>query len=449
MMKKRGLALLLVLILTMTSSLVFAQTDNTIVRIDSTNVEFDDEEFGKPFIDENDRTLVPFRAALEAFGAEVDWDQATRTAKAVKGDITVEVPIGEAYIVKNGEEIENDTIAVIKDDRTYLPIRAIMEAFGADVQWDRNLRTVVITSEPIDAKANVLAANEKTYEWENYDMKILMNMSIVVPEEGSADIQMVMNATVFNSPIMKLGTDALMIMEVEGMQIPIPMMEMYMVAEDNKMISYTGNLDPSTGELIWIVQEIEDDSLAELLDPNNEEIKELNKQSIKDVKYLGNYSIEGKDLEKYEVTISFEGFDAIFKQSMAMVSGILTDEDIQMSLDLLANLDDITYIMYVDQASGEFAKMEMDLTSLMNSIFEQIPSMMGIGTELPEGLTEEDLVEQLKAMKIEVDMVAEYLNINSAEDFEIPEEALNGMSMEEYELYIEELLKPLKEEATE
>lgn len=446
MMKKRGFVLLLVLILTMTSSIVFAQED-TIVRIDSTNVEFD-EEFGTPFIDENDRTLVPFRAALEAFGAEVDWDQATRTAKAVKGDITVEVPIGEAYIVKNGEEIENDTVAIIKNDRTYLPIRAIMEAFGADVQWDRNLRTVVITSEPIDAKANVLEANEKQYEWENYDMKILMNMSIAVPEEGDMDIQMVMNATAFNSP-MKLSSDALMIMEVEGMQIPIPIMEMYMVAEDNKMISYTGNLDQNTGKLIWIVQEIEDDSLAELLDPDNEEIKELNRQSVKDVKYLGNYSIAGKDLEKYEVTITFEGFDAIFKQSMAMVSDILTDEDLQMSLDLLTNLDDITYIMYVDQESGEIAKMEMDLTSLMDSLFEQIPSMLGLGTELPEGLTEEDLVEQLKAIKIEADMIAEYLNINNAEDFEIPEEALNGMSMEEYELYLEELLEALKEEATE
>lgn len=446
MMKKRGFVLLLVLILTMTSSIVFAQED-TIVRIDSTNVEFD-EEFGTPFIDENDRTLVPFRAALEAFGAEVDWDQATRTAKAVKGDITVEVPIGEAYIVKNGEEIENDTVAIIKNDRTYLPIRAIMEAFGADVQWDRNLRTVVITSEPIDAKANVLEANEKQYEWENYDMKILMNMSIAVPEEGDMDIQMVMNATAFNSP-MKLSSDALMIMEVEGMQIPIPIMEMYMVAEDNKMISYTGNLDQNTGKLIWIVQEIEDDSLAELLDPDNEEIKELNRQSVKDVKYLGNYSIAGKDLEKYEVTITFEGFDAIFKQSMAMVSDILTDEDLQMSLDLLTNLDDITYIMYVDQESGEIAKMEMDLTSLMDSLFEQIPSMLGLGTELPEGLTEEDLVEQLKAIKIEANMIAEYLNINNAEDFEIPEEALNGMSMEEYELYLEELLEALKEEATE
>ena len=56
-MKKKGLILCLVLILTMITSAVYAEGE-IIVRIDSTNVEFNDE-IGRPFIDENNRTLVP------------------------------------------------------------------------------------------------------------------------------------------------------------------------------------------------------------------------------------------------------------------------------------------------------------------------------------------------------------------------------------------------------
>ncbi|MCL1982816.1 MAG: stalk domain-containing protein, partial [Clostridiales bacterium] len=33
----------------------------------------------QPFIDENSRTQVPFRIVLEAFGADVDWDSGTKT----------------------------------------------------------------------------------------------------------------------------------------------------------------------------------------------------------------------------------------------------------------------------------------------------------------------------------------------------------------------------------
>ena len=48
---------------------------------------------------------------------------------------------------KNGEKILNDTIAVIKGNRTYLPIRIVLEAFDASVNWDKDNETVIITSQ--------------------------------------------------------------------------------------------------------------------------------------------------------------------------------------------------------------------------------------------------------------------------------------------------------------
>jgi len=105
------------------------------------------EEYGFPFVDENDRTQVPFRLTLETIGAEVSWNQETLTATAVIDDIRLDVPIGEQFIIRNGEKILNDTRSRIIDGRTYLPIRIVLEAFGSEVSWDQENFTVIVTYE--------------------------------------------------------------------------------------------------------------------------------------------------------------------------------------------------------------------------------------------------------------------------------------------------------------
>ncbi|MBO5666659.1 MAG: family 10 glycosylhydrolase, partial [Firmicutes bacterium] len=108
---------------------------------------------GAPFIDKNSRTQVPLNAAMTAIGAKVTWNGAERIAVVEKDGITVQVPIGQKYILKDGQRIDNDTEAIIKDQRTYLPIRVVMEAFGAEVGWDGTTRTVIITTEDPEMKA--------------------------------------------------------------------------------------------------------------------------------------------------------------------------------------------------------------------------------------------------------------------------------------------------------
>ncbi|MFA6983575.1 MAG: stalk domain-containing protein, partial [Sedimentibacter sp.] len=70
-MKKVLFILSLVLLLALSSVSAFA--DDVVINIDSTKVEFN-EELGFPFVDENDRTQVPFRATLEKYGAKVEWN---------------------------------------------------------------------------------------------------------------------------------------------------------------------------------------------------------------------------------------------------------------------------------------------------------------------------------------------------------------------------------------
>ncbi|HVI42059.1 MAG TPA: stalk domain-containing protein [Anaerovoracaceae bacterium] len=126
--------------------------DGICVSINGTAVEFTDS---KPFIDENGRTLVPFRAVLESFGAAVGWDSQNNTAVATKGAIVVKIPTGENYVLKNNEKIENDAKAININGSIYLPIRAVLEAFDADVRWNADTMTVEVITKSDEEINNV------------------------------------------------------------------------------------------------------------------------------------------------------------------------------------------------------------------------------------------------------------------------------------------------------
>ena len=101
--------------------------------------------FDQQPIIQNGRTLVPLRAIFEALGADVQWEQSTQTVTAVRGNITVSFTIGSNILIKNGEQITLDVSAQIVGGRTLVPARAVAESFGADVKWLESTREVVIT----------------------------------------------------------------------------------------------------------------------------------------------------------------------------------------------------------------------------------------------------------------------------------------------------------------
>ncbi len=102
-----------------------------------------------PPIIKNNRTLVPIRFVTEAVGADVGWDPATRKVTITLDGNKVELYIGKNTAYVNGIPRKIDpnnpkVVPIIIHNRTYVPIRFIMEAFGATVQWDSRTRTVTI-----------------------------------------------------------------------------------------------------------------------------------------------------------------------------------------------------------------------------------------------------------------------------------------------------------------
>lgn len=142
---KKGICLVFLALLLMIAPNCINADEAIKVEIDGKQVAYT-KEAGTPFVDGTGRTQVPFRQTMETYGCTVSWNEAGQTAIAEKDGMTVEVPIGQPYIYRNGAKVQNDTAALIQNGRTYLPIRVVLESFGADVRWNGDVGTVVVTS---------------------------------------------------------------------------------------------------------------------------------------------------------------------------------------------------------------------------------------------------------------------------------------------------------------
>ncbi len=98
-----------------------------------------------PFIDvHSNRTLVPVRFVVEFLGGEVQWDAATRTVTITANSKTVEITIDSTTAYVNGKAFELSQPAIIKNSRTFIPLRFVAEALGFNVKWNGKDKTVTI-----------------------------------------------------------------------------------------------------------------------------------------------------------------------------------------------------------------------------------------------------------------------------------------------------------------
>jgi hypothetical protein len=91
------------------------------------------------------RTLVPLRAIFEWLGASVDYDAPSRGIAATKEAHSVRLRIGSRAALVDGASVSLDAPAMERGGRTYVPLRFVSEALGAEVDWDDDARVVTVT----------------------------------------------------------------------------------------------------------------------------------------------------------------------------------------------------------------------------------------------------------------------------------------------------------------
>ncbi len=120
------------------------QIGNSIMNVNGESREIDPGRGTVPVV-ENDRTLVPIRAIIEEMGGSVNWDEETQTALLeYSGDI-ITLTIGSTVAYLNETANTLDVVPRIINDRTMLPIRFIAESFKFNVDWDEETQTITIT----------------------------------------------------------------------------------------------------------------------------------------------------------------------------------------------------------------------------------------------------------------------------------------------------------------
>ncbi|WP_180994445.1 stalk domain-containing protein [Bacillus sp. Marseille-P3661] len=117
----------------------------TSANTDNIKVYINDELFpykNKSVI-KNDRTYIPVREITESLGAHVWWNGDSSTVGISKNGTDVSFIVGSSLARVNGNQVKMDRSFII-DGVTRVPLRFLSETLGMDVSWDHKTRSVFI-----------------------------------------------------------------------------------------------------------------------------------------------------------------------------------------------------------------------------------------------------------------------------------------------------------------
>ncbi len=97
------------------------------------------------YINAENYTELPLRAVSEAFGATVNWDDASRTVTVMMGQRIISMTIGSKTMYINGTPVAMNTAPEITNSRTFVPVRDLSNALGiTKIDWNEAAKTVTL-----------------------------------------------------------------------------------------------------------------------------------------------------------------------------------------------------------------------------------------------------------------------------------------------------------------
>ena len=147
----------------------------------------------------NGRTMVPLRATLEAMGATVDYEQATKTVTVTGEKASFTHVIGSDVItLSDGTAVKMDVASYsTPSNRTMVPVRFFSQVLGYDVFWDNGYRMAFLLdeetfAEKVDSRLTILngylAGNAKRFDDDkNYKEDVTLSGTVKVIDSIKGD----------------------------------------------------------------------------------------------------------------------------------------------------------------------------------------------------------------------------------------------------------------------
>lgn len=151
------------------SSYAMAQGSNVQIRVRgarknvaTANVEVNGFNLASdyaPYVDRN-RTFVPIRELTELMGADVKWDQGTKSVRIKLRDQDVKLKINSSVVYVNNKKMQMDKASTPRlteyvhqngDCKTMVPLRFLSENLGFDVEWNNAKRVASISNGIVQA----------------------------------------------------------------------------------------------------------------------------------------------------------------------------------------------------------------------------------------------------------------------------------------------------------
>jgi len=120
------------------------------VSVDGKSVSFSDQ--AAIFDNNKDQVLIPLRAICEALGAQVEWDAGAQKALVTFMNKKVEITINSNRGTLNGKEFALSADAVIMNGRTMVPLDFMQKALGSKATWNADTKSVTILDRNVKIK---------------------------------------------------------------------------------------------------------------------------------------------------------------------------------------------------------------------------------------------------------------------------------------------------------
>jgi len=110
-----------------------------------------------PFI-LNDRLMIPVTYVAQAFGispTDIIWDGSNRAVTIYYHGRIIRLVIGSNHMIINGAYTSMGTSAIIRDGRTFIPMRFLAMALDFTTEWDAQERIATFTKDRQDRSGGV------------------------------------------------------------------------------------------------------------------------------------------------------------------------------------------------------------------------------------------------------------------------------------------------------